>query len=261
METIRNPARSRPLSRNVKRLMKMARESPENPEVRKKARDFTQREIAYCEMQAQIFMAALDKGYKISYFAQVYMNSQLAGVMDYSFSCANGMDNDDLCGLLQVPMLVKSPDSFVEVVVWLDRLIAGLHPMDNANLAIIKALSEEPGKETEEEKTDQDEETPNIYLDADMSIEALTEEYEYAYWLGYIYRCECLLHDESSRMVYGAFSEHFMRKTYQQMHLGMEMGMKKGMENGMEKVKLHECAPEICSRLDALLVGKMWVKI
>ena len=37
----RNPARSRPLSANVKRLMKMARESPVNPAVEKIERDFT----------------------------------------------------------------------------------------------------------------------------------------------------------------------------------------------------------------------------
>ncbi len=247
METIRNPARSRPLSRNVKRLMKMARESPENPSVRKEGRAYTQRDIAYCEMQAHIFMSALDKGYKIPYFAPIYMNSQLAGVMDYSFSCSGGMDDDDLCELLQVPMLVKSPDSFVEVVVWLDRIIANLKPEENANTAIMKALSTE---ETSLPKASEDhEETQDMYLDADISLDTLITEYEYAYWLGYIYRCECLLHDESSRMVYGAFNEPFMRKTYFQMNPGMSEAL------------LEDCAPEICKRLDALLVGKLWKNI
>ena len=37
MRSVKNPARSRPLSRNVRRLMKMARESPANPEVEKMA--------------------------------------------------------------------------------------------------------------------------------------------------------------------------------------------------------------------------------
>ena len=48
MSSIRNPARSRPLSANVKRLMKMARESPLNPNVEKIEREFTDRDLAYC---------------------------------------------------------------------------------------------------------------------------------------------------------------------------------------------------------------------
>ena len=51
MNTIKNPARSRPLSANVKRLMKMARESPANPEVKKIERELTARDLAYCDMQ------------------------------------------------------------------------------------------------------------------------------------------------------------------------------------------------------------------
>ena len=35
MRSVKNPARSRPLSRNVRRLMKMALELPANPEVEK----------------------------------------------------------------------------------------------------------------------------------------------------------------------------------------------------------------------------------
>ena len=61
MRDIKNPAKSRPLSANVRRLMKMARESPENQNVVKIAREFTQRDVAYCDMQGNIFMAALDK--------------------------------------------------------------------------------------------------------------------------------------------------------------------------------------------------------
>ena len=75
----------------------------------------------------------------------------------------------------------------------------------------------------------------------------MADEYEYAYWLGYIYRCECLLHDESSRMVYGAFGEAFMRKTYDQM-----------LDSGIREERLSACAGEICRRLDMLLIGKLW---
>ena len=107
--SVRNPARSRPLSRNVKRLMKMARESPLNPEVEKIARPFTERDLAYCEMQGSIFMAAVDRNLPMSEFAPVFMNSQLAGVIDYSFSRAGGMEEDDVSNYLRMPMLLKSP--------------------------------------------------------------------------------------------------------------------------------------------------------
>ena len=51
MISVKNPARSRPLSRNVRRLMKMAREAPANPEVKKIERELTARDLAYCDMQ------------------------------------------------------------------------------------------------------------------------------------------------------------------------------------------------------------------
>ena len=74
----------------------------------------------------------------------------------------------------------------------------------------------------------------------------LVKMYIYAYWLGYIYRCECLLHEESSRMVYGVFSETFMWKTFHEMM----------PQDGEFDIDMN--APEICRRLDMLLVGKMW---
>lgn len=49
-------------------------------------------------------------------------------------------------------------------------------------------------------------------------------------------------------MVYGAFSEQFMRDTYDQMFAG----------DAGEEIALVECADEICRRLDSLLVGKLW---
>ena len=62
MYIVKNPAKSRPLSANVRRLMKMARESPLNPNVEKIEREFTARDLAYCDMQGNIFMAAIDQG-------------------------------------------------------------------------------------------------------------------------------------------------------------------------------------------------------
>ncbi len=240
MSVIRNPARSRPLSRNVKRLMKMAREAPQNPNVAKIEREFTERDLVYCDMQGSIFMAAVDRGLPMNEFAPVFMNSQLAGVIDYSFSCAGGMEEDDISNYLRMPVLLKSPSVIVDTVMWLHKIVSGIDPGESANLAIVKALSDDS------DPSPQSRDSPP-WDAGDVDIAKLADDYEYAYWLGYIYRCECLLHDESSRMVYGAFSETFMRDFY-------------GKLAYQEEVRLVECAPEICRRLDTLLVGKLWRK-
>ncbi len=235
--TSRNPARSRPLSRNVKRLMKMARESPENPDVQQIQRNFASRDQTYCDMQGQIFMAAVDRGLDMEVFAPIYMNSQFAGVMDHSFSCAGGMDSDDVSQLLKVPLLLKSPETIVEVVMWLDSIVSRLDALESANMAVIEACMEN-GDEPPPPNRDPPE--------RELSLEEWTDRYEYAYWLGYIYRYECLLHEESSRMVYGAFNEAFMRTTYEQ------------LLDGIENEALASCAGEICRRIDMLLIGKLW---
>lgn len=243
--SVKNPARSRPLSRNVKRLMRMARESPLNPDVEKIEREFTERDLAYCDMQGSIFMAAVDRDIPMSEFAPVFMNSQLAGVIDYSFSCAGGMEEDDISNYLRMPVLLKSPSIIVDTVMWLNRIVSGVDPGESMNLAIVKALNDETDDETPDELPGQARDSPLPTGVPD--IRKLADEYEYAYWLGYVYRCECHLHDESSRMVYGAFSEAFMRNFYGKLAFN-------------EEVSLVECAPEICRRLDALLVGKLWRK-
>ena len=124
--TIKNPAKARPLSANVRRLMTMARESPKNASVQKIHRHFTERDLAYCDMQGNIFMAAIDRGVSMDIFAPLYMTSQLAGVMDHSFSVAGGMEDDDLSSLLQVPILLKSPEMIVDVVLWLNNIVSQL---------------------------------------------------------------------------------------------------------------------------------------
>ena len=241
MKQSRNPARSRPLSCNVRRLMKMARESPLNPAVEKIERPFTARDLAYCDMQGNIFMAAIDQGYAMERFVPVYMNSQLAGIIDYSFSVSGGMETDDVSEFLRIPMLLQSPQLLVDVVMWLDRIVSGVDASKSANLAVVQAcLADDALQETSEDKP-VEQEASGLPKD----IKALADAYEYAYWLGYIYRCECHMHDESSRMVYGAFSERFMRDFYEQMAHD-------------DEVALAECAQEICRRLDMLLVGKLW---
>jgi len=241
--TIKNPAKARPLSANVRRLMTMARESPENPDVEKIHRKFAERDLAYCDMQGNIFMAAIDRGVSMDIFAPLYMTSQLAGVMDHSFSVACGMDDDSLSSLLQVPMLLKSPEMLVDVVIWLNNIVSQLDKGKSANQAVVEACIQE--------NTPMPPPAPDIIIDdadAEPDVGKLADEYEYAYWLGYIYRYECLLHDESSRMVYGAFSEKFMRETYEQMFTG----------DAGQDIALTECADEICRRLDSLLIGKLW---
>ena len=240
MKSIKNPARSRPLSSNVRRLMKMAREAPLNPQVEKIERPFTARDLAYCDMQGNIFMAAIDQGYTMEEFAPVYMNSQLAGVIDHSFSVVGGMETDDLSEFLRIPVLLKSPQVIVDVVMWLNRIVSGVDSNESANLAVVQACLTEGASEIAEEKCPA---ADSHQLPTDEK--SLADVYEYAYWLGYIYRCECHMHDESSRMVYGAFRESFMREFYRNMDFG-------------DEVALIDCAQEICRRLDMLLVGKLW---
>jgi len=245
MRSVKNPARSRPLSRNVRRLMKMARESPMNPEVEKIEREFTARDLAYCDMQGNIFMAAIDRGIPMEEFAPVYMNSQLAGVIDYSFSVAGGMETDDISEFLRIPVLLKSPQLIVDVVMWLDQVVSGVDPGESANMAVVKACLDDGTIQETSQDTIQDGNGDRSSDALPTDERALADLYEYAYWLGYIYRCECHMHDESSRMVYDAFNEKFMRDFYHQLSLDNDTA-------------LIDCAPEICRRLDVLLVGKLW---
>ena len=69
MQTSRNPAKSRPLSANVKRLMHLARSSPENNRVIKVERRFSNRDLAYCHKQVNLFMEAASMGFSMEDFA------------------------------------------------------------------------------------------------------------------------------------------------------------------------------------------------
>ena len=69
----------------------------------------------------------------------------------------------------------------------------------------------------------------------------------FAYWLGYMYRCECIIHDESSRMVYGAFDEKTMLTVYKEIS-----------DSPLNKENLSDCAVTICEMLDQLLITKIW---
>lgn len=55
------------------------------------------------------------------------------------------------------------------------------------------------------------------------------------------------MHDESSRMVYSAFTEDIMRDAYT-----------KVVNSPLNDRDLSDCAKEICAELDRLLVEEIW---
>ena len=235
MLTSKNPAKSRPLSANVKRLMRLARASPENEKVQKSGRQFSVKDLACCSKQGSLFMEAASMGFSMEDFAPLYMTSQVAGIFDVYFSTSNGVDNNDLFSLMQVPMLLKSPETVVEALYWIDDIIERAQEGENKSLLVSRAYDAEK-------------------LRLPPALEALPEEpnrneddLAYAYWLGYIYRCECLMHEESSRMVYGAFTEGIMREAYKRL-----------LESPMGERDLVDSATDICGELDRLLVEKLW---
>ena len=229
MQASRNPAKSRPLSANVKRLMRLARASPKNDSIIVLQREFTAREYAYCHKQGNLFMEAASMGIGMEEFAPLFMTS------DVSFAAACGIENDELSNLLRIPILLKSPETIVEALYWIDDIISKAGDGENKSLLLSQAYNEEtlrlPATLSELP------EEPNRNID----------ELAYAYWLGYVYRCECLLHEESSRMVYGAFSEKVMRKAYKEL-----------LKSPLSSADLTDSAMEICSELDRLLVEKIW---
>ena len=235
MQASRNPAKSRPLSANVKRLMRLARSEPQNIKVIKVARQFTARDFAYCHKQGTMFMEAASMGLQMKEFAPLFMTSQLAGVFDVSFAAANGMENDELSNLLRIPMLWKTPESIVEALYWIDDIISKAEDGENKSLLLSQAYEAERLM------------LPPALAELPEEPNQNVDELAYAYWLGYIYRCECLMHEESSRMVYGAFKESLMRKAYQKL-----------LDSPLGESDLSESAVEICTELDRLLVEKIW---
>lgn len=235
MTASRDPAKSRPLSANVKRLMQLSRASPQNENVIKASRSFSARDLAYCHNQGNIFMEAAAMGLSMEEFAPLYMNSQMAGVFDVSFSAAGGMENDELSNLLRIPLLLKSPDSIVEALYWIDGIVSDAEEGQNKSLLLSQAYEAEHLRLPDKLKSLPDKENKDI--------DALS----YAYFLGYIYRCECLLHEESSRMVYGAFNEEIMRRAYEAF-----------IKSPLSECDLSACAIDICKELDRILVEEIW---
>ena len=174
-------------------------------------------------------------GFAMEDFSPLFMTSQLAGVFDVSFAAANGMENDELSNLLRIPMLLKKPETIVEALYWIDDIISKAEAGQNKSLLLSQAYEAE--KLALPPALAELPEEPNRNVD-DLS---------YAYWLGFIYRCECLLHEESSRMVYGAFPEPVMRRSYEEL-----------LRSPLGQCDLVDSATEICASLDRLLVEKIW---
>ena len=235
MNTSRNPAKSRPLSANVKRLMRLSRASPRDRNVVKVGREFSLRDLACCGKQGSLFMEAAAMGFDMKDFAPLYMTSQIAGIFDVYFSTSNSTAGNELFDLIQIPMLLKSPQTVVEALYWIDDIIKRAD--DNMNKSLLVSRAYEADTLLLPPALAKLPEEPNRNV----------EELAYAYWLGYIYRCECLLHEESSRMVYGAFSEEIMREAY-----------KKLLTSPMGQRDLADSAVEICEELDRFLVERLW---
>ncbi len=259
----KDPAKSRPLSANVKRIMKAARMSPENPDVIKMARPFEARDFVYCDMQGSIFMEAAMKGRPMEEFAPLWMNSQMAGIFDVSFAAAGGMETDRFANLLKIPLLLKTPEKIVDTLYWVDMVV---RDQDNKAMALYQAMMSLPSGEVPDMSQVK---LPPAFTEAASQLEdgqnqkkkiPPPSEYhvpqgespdlshmEYAYWLGFLYRCESLIHEESSHMVYGAFDEAFMRRYYQEY-----------LKGDMVRKDLAETALSICREIDRKLVTEIW---
>ena len=245
MIIIRNPAHTRPLSNNVKRLMRESRASPQNPNVVKSGRALGEKDMAFCDLQGCIFMCAVDRGLDMELFAPLFMNSQLSALIDFSFfhpGC-QGFEVE----YLKLPLLLKSPELIVDVLLRIEGIVAKKDKDETARAALVNALSKDTPTDAKSDHGGIDADDGRlIAVDdsiSDIDLDELTARYEYAYLLGYIYRYESLLHEEASRMVYAVLDEPFMRETFDQMDL--------------DDVNLADCAGEICERLDQLIINNL----
>ena len=253
MIIIRNPARTRPLSNNVKRLMRESRASPQNPDVVKSGRTLGEKDMAFCDLQGCIFMCAVDRGLDMELFAPLFMNSQLSALIDFSFFHP-GCQGPEV-EYLKIPLLLKSPELIVDVLLWIEGIVANKDSDETARAALVNALSKDTAADDESGEAGANDHSAVIADDGrliavddydaggEIDIDELTARYEYAYLLGYIYRYESLLHEEASRMVYAVLDEPFMRETFDQMDL--------------DDVNLADCAGEICERLDQLIINNL----
>lgn len=172
----RDPARSRPLSANVKRMMWLERAAPRSSKVINAQRVWTENDYIYCHKHGNLFMEAAAMGFPMESFVPLYMNSQLAGVIDYNFSSSNGAGLG-LSELLQIPALLQNPRTIIESLYWIEEILEKTKETDNKSMILVHAY--------EELKY-----TPKALLALPETENQNVDELSYAYWLGYIYRCE-----------------------------------------------------------------------
>ena len=137
MIIIRNPAHTRPLSNNVKRLMRESRASPQNPDVVKSGRTLGEKDMAFCDLQGCIFMCAVDRGLDMELFAPLFMNSQLSALIDFSFFHP-GCQGPEV-EYLKIPLLLKSPELIVDVLLWIEGIVAKKEKDETARAALATA--------------------------------------------------------------------------------------------------------------------------
>lgn len=230
----RDPAKSRPLSANVKRMMWLERAAPRNQDILHVQREWTENDTIYCQKQGNLFMEAAAMGFSMDSFVPLYMTSQLAGVIDYNFSSSNGAGKG-LSELLQIPALLQNPRTIIESLYWIEEILENADVTENKSMILAHAYDADLKH------------TPKALLALPETENSSIDELSYAYWLGYIYRCECIMHDESSRMVYSAFTEDIMRKAYINI-----------ANSPINQRNLSDCSKEICAELDRLLVEEIW---
>lgn len=126
----RDPARSRPLSANVKRMMWLEKAAPRNTEVMNSERIWTENDTIYCQKQGKLFMEAAAMGFPMNSFVPLYMTSQLAGVIDYNFSSSNGAGHG-LSELLKIPALLQNPRTIIESLYWIEEILESAKETDN----------------------------------------------------------------------------------------------------------------------------------
>lgn len=232
----RDPSKSRPLSANVKRMMWLERAAPKNKKVMSEQRDFTEKDKIYCHKQGTLFMEAAAMGFSMEEFVPLYMTSQLAGVLDYCFSFSNEVETA-LTGLLQIPVLIQNPRTIIESLYWIEDIVSKAKETDNKSLVLSRAYEADFRH------------TPKALLELPSTENTDIDDLSYAYWLRYMYRCECLIHDESIRMVYSAFDESVMHRAYTEI-----------IQSKLREKNLTDFAKEICAFLGKLLIEKIWPK-
>ena len=134
----RDPAKSRPLSANVKRMMWLERASPRSSKVINAQRVWTENDKIYCHKQGNLFMEAAAMGFSMDSFVPLYMTSQLAGVIDYNFSSSNGAGKG-LSELLQIPALLQNPRTIIESLYWIEEILETAEDGENKSLLLAKA--------------------------------------------------------------------------------------------------------------------------